>query len=158
MAEWRKASDRRDAQAEEYVNKLKGQVKILEQSQKRDAMSSSSDGAFLRATGREEAEAEEWSSKEKKLKEEVTKLKQELAAANLAARSGRAQPSTISTASTIGTGDEKAIRRLYEDLTGLFISKVEPAVKREKEHYRCFHATFASEGYYSKSGLSDTFA
>lgn len=149
LADWKKLANQRDMQAEEYIKKLKNQLQSA-QSKRESTMSSSSDGALFRHAkdGVDDDNAISWPAREKKLTQELAKLKQELAASSLALKSRAGQGMT-----NIGLGDEKAIRRLYEDLTGLVINKVEPAIHREKDYFRSFHAIFASDGYYSKSYL-----
>lgn len=148
LAEWKKLAHQRDLQAEEYIKKLKSQLSSTE-STKESAMSSSSDAALFRHTrdglDDDAAAVAAWSAREKKLTQELAKLKQELATSSLAMKSRGGQGTA-----NVGIGDEKAIRKLYEDLTGLVINKVEAAVHREKDYFRSFHAIFASDGFYSE--------
>jgi hypothetical protein len=137
LNEWKKLADQRDRQAEEYINKLKAQLKSSDS--RKDLMSSSSDTGLIRANNHQE----DWLAKEKKLKEEIHRLTQELSTSSLTLQ-GRTGLNSI------GYSDEKAVRRLYEDLTGLVINKVETVQGKENNHFRSYHAIFASSGYYSE--------
>jgi hypothetical protein len=146
LSEWKKAASQRDAKAEEYTNKLKHQLEASSTAKKDSAMSSSSDGAFFHRNG-----------KEGHLSDDSRKYREELARLQLANESlmSALRGRTVQGIAGGGLDDAKAIRRLYEDLTGLVINKVESAVNREKDYHRCFHAIFASDGYYSKSTPPD---
>ncbi|PWZ01037.1 hypothetical protein BCV70DRAFT_199396 [Testicularia cyperi] len=92
------------------------------------------------------------------LEQEIAQSKALLAAASGApastgARNGKSTTgagethSTAAAASLAAMEDEKAIRKLYEDLTGLVITGVD---KLETDsRYRRFKAIFAQEGFYS---------
>lgn len=139
LFEWKKLADQRDRQADEYITKLKSQIKSLET--KKDPLSSSSDGALFR--GHRDGNNEDRTTKEKKLKEEVARLTHELSTSSMALKNRIGSGS-------MGHSDEKAVRRLYEDLTGLVVNKVELVQDKEKSNFRSYHAIFASAGYYSK--------
>lgn len=130
-------ADQRDMQAEEYVAKLKGQIKSLEAAKANATTSSSSDSALFRG-GMGDILA-----REKRLEEEVGRLTNELATSSMALKAKVGSGS-------MGSSDEKAVRRLYEDLTGLVINKVELVSGREKNNFRSFHACLASTGYHSE--------
>jgi hypothetical protein len=141
LVDFKKAASQRDAKAEEYINKLKSQLETLSVSSKKDkdsAMSSSSDGAFLHMNGKD-------GDNSRKYREEIARLQQTNETLTNALR-GR----TVQGTAGGSIDDAKAIRRLYEDLTGLVINKVESAINREKDYHRCFHAIFASDGYFSE--------
>lgn len=139
LSDFKKAASQRDAKAEEYINNLKSQLEALSTSSKKDnATGSSSDGAFFHRNDKD-------SDDSRKYREEIARLQQTNESLMSALR-GR----TVQGVAGGGLDDTKAIRRLYEDLTGLVINKVESAVNREKDFHRCFHAIFASDGYYSE--------
>ena len=133
-------ADERDSQAEAYIAALKGQIKAFESG--RDPKSSSSGGSTDSVPFRRENH-DESQARERKLEQEVARLSNELATSSLALKGKLGS-------GNIGSNDERAIRRLYEDLTGLVISKVELVSGKERSNLRSYHAIFASMGYYSE--------
>jgi hypothetical protein len=136
LLEWKKLAEQRDRHAEEYIAKLKEQISSAPSRGKAMSSSSSSRDSFVRDG------QESWAVREKKLEDEVDRLTQELVI------SSKNKNGTGS----FGYGDEGAIRKLYEDLTGLVISKVEMLQDKEKSNARSYHAIFGSTGYYSECG------
>ncbi|UZJ54398.1 hypothetical protein CBS101457_003718 [Exobasidium rhododendri] len=129
LSEWKKLAEQRDRQAEEYITRLKEQIDSLQT--KGNGMSSDS---VLTSD-----ERKHWAVRENDAEEEVTR------STKVTSASSKDKNST----NGLGVSDERAVRKLYEDLTGLIVSKVELLQGREGHPYRAFHAIFGSSGYYS---------
>ena len=149
LAEWQKMIEQKNRKSEEYIAILKKQIEALSNSKGNDIP------LIPKANHRDEenfitlqAEMEEMRKRERILKEENARQARQLD--NLRLQSGTSTSSTAYRlglgSSQMGMGDERAIRRLYEDLTGLMINKVEQVDGRED--FRRFHAIFACAGYH----------
>ncbi|SNX82365.1 uncharacterized protein MEPE_01071 [Melanopsichium pennsylvanicum] len=88
---------------------------------------------------------------QKKLEEDVKmykmQLEQEIAQSKAASKNANTSQPSAAQASLAAVEDEKAVRKLYEDLTGLVITGVEKI--HPAEPFRRFKALFAQEDYYS---------
>jgi len=150
LLEWQKMAEQKSKKAEEYIAILKKQVESLSHhSQERNGptMPSVNERENKDFTSLQ-LELEDMRKREKQLKEENARQARQLESLRL-----QTGTSTSSTAyrlglgsSQMGMGDERAVRRLYEDLTGLMINKVEQVEGRED--FRRFHAIFACAGYH----------
>lgn len=151
LAEWRKVAEQKSKKSEEYIAILKKQVEKLSHSQMSSIPEKPSSYASERAVKDIhflQSEIEEMRKREKVLKEENARQARQLD--NLRSQTGSSTSSTAYRlgigSSQMGMGDERAVRRLYEDLTGLMINKVEQVEGRE--NFRRFHAIFACAGYH----------
>ncbi|PWN37340.1 uncharacterized protein FA14DRAFT_13183 [Meira miltonrushii] len=149
LGEWRKMADQKSKKSEEYIAVLKKHVEALSSSQGKSVPTIPS------ANQREDEnvttlqkEMEEMRKREKALKEENARQARQLE--SLRMQTGTSTSSTAyrlgTGSSQLGMGDERAVRRLYEDLTGLMINKVEQV--EGQEEFRRFHAIFACAGYH----------
>lgn len=149
LTEWRKLAEQKDKKSEEYILVLKKQIEALSSSQGKSVP------AGLSANQREDKnyvalqkEIEEMRKREKTLKEANARQARQLEGLRL--QTGTSTSSTAyrlgTGSSQLGMGDERAVRRLYEDLTGLMINKVEQVDGQEE--FRRFHAIFACAGYH----------
>lgn len=146
LVEWQKMTEQKNKKSEEYIAMLKKQVEALSKSKGNEIpLANQRDEIQLTTL---QAEMEEMRKRERILKEENARQARQLD--NLRLQTGSSTSSTAYRlgvgSSQMGMGDERAVRRLYEDLTGLMINKVEQVDGRE--NFRRFHAIFACAGYH----------
>lgn len=151
LAEWKETAEQQSRAAEEYIATLKEEVETLQkkksQGMEKDVRHADSDELRELRHSLNESRRREAS-----LHGEVKRLLREVE------RKGdkeEGQPtSRLATKGGVGSGalgasDERAIRRLYEDLTGLVVNNVERVDgSNSKDSFRRFHAIFACAGYH----------
>lgn len=147
LSEWKKVSEKQKKYSEDYIKTLKKQVAALE----KHTSSSSTVEASSSNDRRLEQQLSQSQQREARLQEKL-----ELLSKQLEQSSSRHTPtSRMAMQARVGSGalsgsDERAVRRLYEDLTGLVVNKVEqidPHAAQADGHRR-FHAIFACAGYH----------
>jgi hypothetical protein len=141
LTEWQRDAERTTKATEEYIAALKRQHD--EHRDGRCSLHTTSNGKDL------QLHLQEAQAREVRLQEQIAKQARELeslrrqvgsSTSTLANRAG------VGSGYMLGAGDERAVRRLYEDLTGIVVNKVERV--EGHEDFRRFHAIFACAGYH----------
>lgn len=169
LEEFKKTAEARYRHDKDLINSLKGKVEAAEK-RAREAEGGAATGgdrsmSILNASVRESVQPDdgrleelreqhrkemlEAERKHRRLEEDVRsyKLQLEQEIAQSKSKSKAASEPSAASASLAAMEDEKAVRKLYEDLTGLVVTGVEKIEPHEP--FRRFKAIFAQEDYYS---------
>lgn len=162
LDEFKKTAEARYRHDKDLINSLKVKIEAAERrakdSEGGDRSLSMVDKSVRESVAPETEELERQHRRElaeamkvqKRLEDEVRSYKLQLeqeVAQSKATRSANKPSDTAASTSLAAMEDEKAVRKLYEDLTGLVITGVEPI--QPPSTLRRFKAIFAQEDYYS---------
>lgn len=146
LTEWRKAAEQKNKQTDEYIAMLKSQLDSL--SNKTAHASGYDHEEQSGKSNNLRAQLEDSHRREKALKDENARLVREVEKSRMQAGSSTSSIAFRAGVGSgqMGAGDERAVRRLYEDLTGIVVNNVEQLDGRDQ--FRRFHAIFACAGYH----------
>ncbi|WFD48392.1 hypothetical protein GLX27_003062 [Malassezia furfur] len=142
LVEWKRASEARQRHMTESLNAWKQRAEHAEHR--------------LRELEREEGAGPSASAPNRRvqqLEDEVARLTEKLATTQREFEAETKRVAELERAPSRATDDERAVRRLYEDLTGFFISDVEVYDAAHDLHR--FRFLFTSAGYHGMYTLTD---